>query len=286
MDESSAPPLIELAPNHKTGLQLSNPVLVAAGCYGWGNEYRGLVEPELLGAVVVGPVTMGPRRGARPPRAVPFPGGVLLHTGLANPGLLAVLRRSSRVWAQSPVPVILHLAATTPSGVASACQRVSAVEPVAAVELGLRDGVEAEEAAALTAAARSTLRQPLLVRLGLADAAWLAEVVVAAGADGLTVAAPPRGTLPYHGRLVTGRLYGPVVFPLAMHALQQVAGRVKVPLLGCGGVTSADDGLAFLQAGAVAVQVDAALWHNPTSPARIAQTIAAGPVPSGKGSVV
>jgi dihydroorotate dehydrogenase (NAD+) catalytic subunit len=268
------PLAIELAPRHKTGLHLRTPVMVAAGCYGLGTEYRGVVEVESLGAVVVGPVTMRRRAGAAPPRAVPIPGGVLLHTGLANPGLPTVLRRYGRAWERSPAPVILHLAATSPGEVTAACLRASGVEMVAGVELGLHDGVEPGDAQALVAAAQSALRQPLLVRLPLPNAARLAEVTVAAGADALTVGAPPRGTVFHRDRFVTGRLYGPFVLPLALRALRQAAEAVDVSLVGCGGVGSVEDALAFLQAGASAVQVGAALWQDPSGAIRIATEVA------------
>ena len=88
---------IDLAPEHKVGLTLTNPVMPAAGCYGLGAEYAQLVEVETLGAVVVGPVTAAARRGTDPPRTVPVVGGVLLHTGLANRGIGAIVHRAARV---------------------------------------------------------------------------------------------------------------------------------------------------------------------------------------------
>ncbi|HEC36547.1 MAG TPA: dihydroorotate dehydrogenase [Anaerolineae bacterium] len=267
--------MVELAPQHKTGLRLSNPVMVAAGCYGLGIEYRALLEVGALGAVVVGPVTMRARPGAAPPRSLPVPGGVLLHTGLANPGLPTTLHRYGRAWKRSAVPVILHLAATSPGEVVAACRRLNTAETVSGVELGLRDDTEPDEAAALVAAAREVIRQPLLVRLPLTGTTSLAARAVEAGADVLTVAAPPRGTVLHQGRFVTGRLYGPFTLPLALRALRRVTKVVDVPLVGCGGIYSADDALAFLRAGATAVQVDAALWRDPSSPARIAREVAA-----------
>ncbi len=255
--------MIELAPQHKIGLQLHSPLIVAAGCYGLGGEYRNLLTVESLGAVVVGPLTMRARAGAAPPRAVPLPDGVLLHTALDNPGLLAALRRNGALWARSPVPLLLHLTATSPEEVEAACRRLAAVEAVAAVELGLRDDIDPDEAQELVGAARGASVQPLLVRLPLADALWLAPSVVAAGADALTVAAAPRGTVFYQGHWISGRLYTPSVLPLALRALRQVRERVNVPLVGCGGVLTAQGVRDFLQAGAAAVQVDAALWHNP-----------------------
>ena len=261
----------------KSDLSLRNPLLVAAGCYGLGTEYRGLLAVERLGAVIVGPVTMRARPGAAPPRAVPLPGGLLLHTGLDNPGLSVVLRRFARAWARIPTAVIFHLAATTPGEVAAAGLRLSGVDALVAVELGLPDGADPDEVAALVGAARSALTLPLLVRLPLSSAVWLAEAAVEGGADALTVGAPPRGTAVHEGRFVTGRLYGPLVHPLALRALRQVAGSVKVPLIGCGGVYSTADARAFLQAGAVAVQVDAALWRDPAGVGRMAQELAAAP---------
>jgi dihydroorotate dehydrogenase (NAD+) catalytic subunit len=301
---------VELAPNHKVGLLLANPVMPAAGCFGFGTEYAHLVEADPLGAVVVGPVTAGPRRGAAPPRAVPVSGGVLLHTGLANPGVAAIVRRHARVWARSPVPVIVHVAGTSPDEAASCCRRLSRVEAVAGIELGLPDTADPEDVAAIVRAVRAATGRPLIVRLPLASAQnpygdlhftrnsedgvlgfskkqflssadVLCELAVECGADALTVAAPPRGAVWYAPgeRFVTGRLYGPLVLPQALRALRRVARLVPVPLIGCGGVHSADDALAFLRAGATAVQVDAALWRDPACLARIARGLSSAVVP-------
>jgi dihydroorotate dehydrogenase (NAD+) catalytic subunit len=274
---------VDLAPGHKAGLTLANPVMPTAGCFGFGTEYSRLIEVELLGAVVVGPITAAPRRGAEPPRTLPIPGGVLLHTGLANPGVTAVVRRYARAWARSPVPVIAHVAGTTCNEAAGCCRRLAGVEAISGIELGLPDtadgpaalaGVRAD-ATAIIRAARAVARQPLIVRLPLAWADALCEVAVEAGADALTVAAPPRGTV-WHkpcGRFVTGRLYGPFVRPLALRALRRVAELVSVPLIGCGGIHSAEDARAFFRAGAVAVQVGGAVWHDPACLARIARSL-------------
>ena len=281
---------VDLAPSHKVGLTLANPVMPAAGCFGFGTGYARLVEVEALGALVVGPLTARPRRGAEPPRTLPIPGGVLLHTGLANPGLAAALRRYARAWARSPVPVVVHVAGVGPEEAASCCERLARLEAIAGVELGLPDTVTLDDAAAIIRAARAATGQPLIVRLPLAQADALGEAAVAAGADALTVAAPPRGSVWHapHGRFVSGRLYGPFVLPLALSALRHVAQRVSVPLIGCGGIHSARDAQAFLRAGATAIQVDSALWRDPACLARIARSLspadaplaAAGPGPA------
>jgi dihydroorotate dehydrogenase (NAD+) catalytic subunit len=268
------PHAIELGARHKAGLRLASPVMVAAGCYGFGKEYNRLVEGDALGALVVGPVTLRPRKGAAPPRAVPIPGGVLLHTGLENPGLPAVLRRHRRVWERSPAPIVVHLAATSPHETAAACERLRGEEAVAALELGLADHVTTDEAAVLVSAAATAYSyRPLLVRLPAESASALAAAIAGAGADVLTVAAPPRGTVRYRNAWVTGRLYGGVVLPMTMRKLRRVARSVDLPLVGCGGVRSADDALILLQAGAAAVQIDSALWKDPSSPARIAREL-------------
>ncbi len=304
--------MVELAPDHKTGLTLANPVMPAAGCFGFGTEYSRLIEVERLGAVVVGPVTARPRQGANPPRILPLPsceggavyardlaeartrdsaaGGILLHTGLANPGVTAVIRRYARAWARSPVPVIVHVAGAHPAEVVECCQKLSSVEAVAAIELGLPDdnGSSAglagvlDDTIALTRAARRATSLPLIVRLPLVSASALCEAAVGAGADALTIAAPPRGTV-WHAptnRFIAGRLYGRFVLPLALRALHQVAELAPVPLIGCGGIHTTEDGLAFLRAGAVAVQIGGALWRDPACLARIARDLSAAVGPS------
>ena len=277
--------VVQLAPNHKIGLALRNPVMPAAGCFGFGTEYAHLVDVEALGASVVGPVTAKPRRGANPPRTVPIPGGVLLHTGLANPGVATVVRRYARRWAHSSVPVIVHVAGTSPDEAATCCRQLSGVEAVSGVELGLPDTPSGsagssdvallDDAVAIIQAARTNTSQPLIVQLPLDSAPALCEAAVEAGADALTVAAPPRGTA-WHasdGRFVTGRLYGHFVLPLALRAVHRVAESVAVPLIGCGGIHNVADATAFLQAGATAIQVSGGLWHDPACLARIARSL-------------
>lgn len=267
---------LELAPHHKTGLTLASPVMPAAGCFGYGAEYASLVDQGMLGALVVGPVTAGPRRGAAPPRIVPLAGGLLFHTGLANPGVAAVVRRYGRIWARSPVPVIVHVAGVSPDEAAACCRRLSGIEAVAAVELGLPDSADPADLAAIVRAARAAASQPLIVRLPLMGAEVLCEVAAEAGADALTVAAPPRGSVWVEpaGRFVSGRLYGAFVLPQVVRALRGVAGRVSLPLVGCGGVYCVEDALVLFRAGAMVVQVDAALWRDPACLSIIAQGVA------------
>jgi dihydroorotate dehydrogenase (NAD+) catalytic subunit len=149
--------------------------------------------------------------------------------------------------------------------------------------LGLADGLAhspeptdfLDDVTVIIRMAKSAARQPLIVRLPLNWAGALCESAVDAGADALTVAAPPRGSMWHEpsGGFVTGRLYGSFVLPLALRALCRVAELVRVPLIGCGGIHSTKDALAFLRAGAVAVQVGGAIWRDPTCLARIARSL-------------
>jgi dihydroorotate dehydrogenase (NAD+) catalytic subunit len=253
----------------------------AAGCFGLGGEYQDLVDYDALGAVVVGPVTARPRPGVAPPRAIPLPGGVLLHTGLANPGIEAVIQSYAHLWRRLTVPTIVHVAATHPGEVESCCRRLASIDNVCGIELGLPPDVTENEAGDLVQSAARAAYQPLLVRLPLSSAHLLCTTAVEAGAHALTVAAPPRGKAWDAGGkcFVTGRLYGPLVLPLALRALQRVAERVTVPLIGSGGVHSTEDAQAFLSAGAVAIQVGSALWRDPECLAGIATSLAAADLP-------
>lgn len=262
--------LIELAPNHKRGLVLKNPVMNAAGVLGFAAEYRGLVDFAALGAFVTNPVTLNPRTPAAAPNSVELPDGVLIHTGLPNPGVRSALRRYSREWVRFDTVVLVHLAATSPGEVRRAIDLIEPEDRVNGVELGLRDHVTSAEMTSLIHAAAGG--PPLLVRLPVARAAELAEVAVQAGADALTVGAPAREKVEVDGRAVTGRRYGPDQFSVALEAVRAVRLGVaeSVPIVGAGGVFSVENARAMLEAGAAAVQVDAALWRDPGVLAQIA----------------
>lgn len=264
--------MIELAPGHKHGLVLANPVMNAAGVLGLGSEYRGLVPLARLGAFVTNPVTLNPRTPAHPPNVVVTEQGLVIHTGLPGPGVREVVRRHNREWRHLGAPVIFHLAATTPPEVERAVTRLEAADGLSGIELGLRDDASATEVQRLVEAARGG--PPLLVRLPVARAAHLAPAAARAGADALTVGGAPRQAAPAQAHLpgqpqdklhrVTGRLYGPGCFEQAYAAVSAVAALgLGLPLVGAGGIFALDQARQMLAAGAVAIQVDAAVWGNP-----------------------
>jgi dihydroorotate dehydrogenase (NAD+) catalytic subunit len=266
--------MIELAPDHKVGLSLLHPLMPAAGCFGYSVEYAGLTDITQLGAVVTNPVTLRPRRGAPQPRLVETDDGIILNTDDQNRGVRQVIQRHAAAWRRLAVPILVHLAPDEPAHVMRTTQALASTGVVAGFELGLPEAVSAAHATELINAARSG-ELPVLVRLPLYQATALAVACVKAGADALVVAAPPvAAAVQPGGRVVTGRLYGHVVHALVLPVLQQVRAVVSVPLVGSGGVHGAADAHAFLQAGAVAVQVDGALWRAPHQLALLIDSLA------------
>lgn len=239
---------------------LSQPLMNAAGSLGFAPERRAAVEWNRFGAFITNPISLGPRSPAQGKRYAPYPGGFLLHTGYPNPGLSAVLRRFAGAWARAPLPVIVHLLGQSPEEAAAAVRRLEGLEGVIGVELGLPPKMDAATAQELVTAAAGELQ--LIVRLPLEQALELAPVVIAAGAAAVSLGAP-RGVLPEaNGQFTEGRLYGPGVFPLALHTVRELV-RLELAggmVIGGGGVYEEEQVQAMLGAGAAAVQVDAALW--------------------------
>jgi dihydroorotate dehydrogenase (NAD+) catalytic subunit len=276
----------------------------ASGLLGFADEYRGLVDFTRLGAFVTNALTARPRTPAHPPNAIPLPNGVLIHTGLPNPGVRAAVRRYDREWQRLGPPVIVHLAATTPEDVRRSVEHLDSAEGVSGIELGLREDISVEEVDHSIRAALGG--PPLIVRLPIMRAAELCAAVAQAGADALTVGAPMRtsppstslrtdpGLLreaPLWGSIANGsgegesqdeegkqkwkgRFYGPESFPVALEAVRAVVGAMPaspLPIVGAGGIFSVEDARAMLAAGAVAVQVDAAVWIEPRRLTQLAQ---------------
>lgn len=258
--------MIELTRAGKDSLVIDTPVMPAAGVFGFdGTAYRDLIDLAKLGAIVTNPMTWKARRVARGPRVVDMPGGVLVHTGLPNPGVPRVIKQYAGRWRHSVIPVIVHLATTTPADVSRAASALDRVEGVAGIELGLHDQATPDDVEQLVGAALDATMRPLLVRVPLYNAVPLALAAQDTGAGGVVVAAPPRGTTrdAETGQLVGGRVYGPWLKAQALRAVGQVARAVEIPVTGCGGIYSPDDARDFIEAGAVAVQVDTVIWAQP-----------------------
>jgi dihydroorotate dehydrogenase (NAD+) catalytic subunit len=247
----------------KSSLAFSLPLMNAAGTLGFAPEPRLHGELGQLGAFLTNPVSLQPRTPAHGVRGLPFPGGFLLHTGYPNPGLEAVLRRCVPRWERSPLPVIVHLLGQGVDDLASMALRLETVPGVMGIEIGFPKDVPRNLVKAFIEAACGEL--PLIARLPVDQAAELAPVALAAGAEAVSLGAP-RGALPLPGgRLVEGRLYGPALFPQALAAVRSLA-QTGVPVIGAGGVYSQAQIQAMLAAGAMAVQFDSVLWRGNWQP--------------------
>jgi dihydroorotate dehydrogenase (NAD+) catalytic subunit len=284
---------VDLAPGHKRGLRLRNPVLVASGTFGYGTEYQKLVDIQRLGAICSKGITLHPRAGNATPRIAETPAGMLNAIGLQNIGVERVVREMAPIWARWDVPVIVNVAGETVEDYASLAERLDGVAGVAGLELNIScpnvtaDGRlfadDAHLAAAATAAARARTDLPLMVKLSpnVTDIAEIARAVEAAGADSISLINTLVGMtidLKTHRPFlanVTGGLSGPAIRPVAVRSVYAVAQAVRVPIVGIGGIAGTDDALEFFLAGAGAIQVGTANFVNPGTALAIVDGLAA-----------
>lgn len=258
----------------KRDLYFRTPILNAAGMLGFAPDFRSLADfgnlTNELGAFVTNPLSWRPRRVTAHPAAVEYPGGFLLHTGLPNPSLSSAVKKYARKWADSSLPIIVHLMADRPEETARMVESLEGLENAMAAELGfaplLTDDI------ILTALDMSLGELPLIVSLPMEDAVRLAPRVIEKGAAAVSLSAP-RGSLaltlplghpsPEYGRgeLIHGRLYGPSLFPQSLEIVRRLAG-AGIPVIGAGGVYTREQAEVMKEAGAMAVQVDAVLWRG------------------------
>jgi len=280
----------------KRDLYFSKPLLNAAGSLGFVPDFRSLREAppkqsegggdfgslNTLGAFVTNPFSLRPRLPTAQPAVIEYPGGFLLHTGLPNPGLKAGLKKYSAKWTRSDLPVIVHLMADRPEETRNMVRLLEEVENVMAVELGFAP-LLADDILMLTL--EMCLGEiPLIFSLPVEQVLSLGPRLVQDGAQAISIAAP-RGalslTLPSPvGRggfrshlpmgegtgvreIVTGRIYGPSLFPQTLDTVNNAV-KLGIPIIGSGGVWTKENADAMLSVGALAVQVGAALW-NPAS---------------------
>ncbi|MBN1452681.1 MAG: hypothetical protein JW963_16820 [Anaerolineales bacterium] len=243
----------------KQDLTFSTPYMNAAGMLGFAPDFRAPVPWEAFGAFVTNPLSLRARRPTTKPALVEYPGGFLLHTGLPNPGLPAVIKKYARRWADSRLPVIVHLMADRPDETSRMVGSLEGQENIAAVELGFAP-LLAEDIILLTI--EMCLGElPLIVSLPFEQVLSLGPQVIQEGAAAISLAVP-RGMLTADdGQLTTGRLSGPALFPQALLTVRDAA-QANIPVIGAGGVGSKENADAMLSVGALAVQVDESLWKG------------------------
>lgn len=272
---------VQLAPGHKPGLLLANPVMTASGTFGYGTEYSQLIEIQRLGAIICKGTTLEPRGGNPQPRLVETASGVINSIGWQNIGVKALIREKAPIWAGWRVPVIVNIGGDTADDYAAVARELDGVAGISGIEVniscpnvragGAAFGTSPEQAAEVTAAVRSATSLPVMVKLtpNTGDIGGIAKAVAETGADAVSLInsvsamtidiAARRPTL---GN-ISGGLSGPAIRPLALALVYEVAGAVDIPVIGCGGIVTADDALEFIMAGASAVQVGSATFNNP-----------------------
>lgn len=288
----------ELAPQHKSGLLLKNPVMLASGTFGYGVENARIAEIHRLGAIVCKGTTLHARPGNEQPRILETASGMLNSIGLQNPGIHAVLRKYAPLWANWQTPVLINIAGETIEEFVALAEIIEGVEGVAGIEVnvscpniragGAVFGADPQTVADVTAAVRRATTLPLIVKLSpdSGDARPTALAAAASGADAVslinTLNAMSINTRTRHPTFanVTGGLSGPSLKPLALRMVYEVADALRsaypnTPVIGIGGIGNTHDALEFLMAGASAIQVGTMNFVNPRAGVEIVEGIEA-----------
>ena len=282
---------VQLAPKHPQGLLLTNPVMTASGTFGYGTEYSHMFDIQKLGAIVSKGTTLEPREGNPQPRIAETACGLLNSIGLQNIGVKALIKEKAPVWAGWRVPVIVNIAGETIEDYAQLAGELDGVAGISAIEVniscpnvkagGVEFGANPESAARVTAAVKAATSLPVLVKLtpNTSNIAEIAIAVAEAGADAISLINTLKGMAiditrrrPLLGS-ITGGLSGPAIKPVALHMVYEVAGAVELPIIGCGGITTASDAIEFIMAGASAIQVGTASFANPRAPLDVLEGI-------------
>lgn len=245
----------------KRDLYFSKPLMNAAGSSGFTPDSRTGIPLDSFGAFVTNPISLRLRLPTAPPAVIEFPGGFLLHTGLPNPGIHTTLKKYSAKWTRSALPIIVNLMADRPEETQQMVRTLESQENVMAVELGFAP-LLADDIILLTL--EMCLGElPLIFSLPVEQVLSLGPRLIQGGAQAISIAAP-RGSLmtdySITDHLVTGRLFGPSLFPQTLETVNNAA-KLGIPIIGAGGVWSKQNADAILSVGALAVQVDAALWN-------------------------
>jgi len=274
------------------GIALDNPVIPASGTFGYGKEFSEFYDLDVLGSLSFKGTTLLPREGNPLPRIAEAPSGMLNAVGLQNPGAEAVLREElPALRRRFHKPVMANISGFSIDDYARTCAMLEQDEAVGWLEVniscpnvhggGMSFGTDPKQAAAVTAAVRKVTKKPVIMKLtpNVTDITEIARACEGAGADGLslinTVTAlridlkTRRPVL----KNVTGGLSGPAVFPIALRAVWQVFEAVRIPIVGLGGIASAEDVIEMMLAGATAVEVGAANLRDPLACPKIIEAL-------------
>lgn len=272
------------------GLTLKNPIMTASGTFGFGREYDEFYDIGRLGGIVGKGLTLAPREGNDGVRIAETPSGILNCVGLQNPGVEYFIENELPFMKSKGAVVVANVAGSTVSDYERIVERLSETD-VDMIELniscpnvksgGMAFGVLPSGVEEVTRAVRGKCRKPLIVKLSpnVANISDNAKAAENGGADAISLintitgmAVDLKSRRPLLGN-VTGGLSGPCVKPVALRMVRQAYKAVSVPIIGLGGIESADDALEFMLCGATAVQVGTANLHDPYAALRIAEDL-------------
>ncbi|HLE42256.1 MAG TPA: dihydroorotate dehydrogenase [Nitrospirota bacterium] len=263
------------------GIKLKNPVLTASGTFGYGEEYADFVDLNRLGGVIVKGISLKPIAGNPPPRIWETPSGMLNAIGLENPGVEVFLREKLPFLRQYDTAVIVNIFGCSVDDYLAVAERLDGAEGVSGIEVniscpnvkagGMAFGTDVKATFELLSTVRKATRLPLIAKLSpnVTDVTDFAKAARDAGCDGLSLintllgmAIDVRTGKPRLANC-TGGLSGPAIRPVAVRMAWQVASAVSLPIIGMGGIVTAEDALEFILAGASAVAVGTANFMNP-----------------------
>lgn len=272
------------------GVELKNPVMTASGTFGSGAEYSEFVDLNRLGAVVTKGVANVPWPGNPTPRIAEVYGGMLNAIGLQNPGIDVFVKRDIPFLKQYDTKIIVNVCGKTTEDYIEVVERLGD-EPVDLLEIniscpnvkegGIAFGQDPKAVEAITREVKKHAKQPIIMKLSpnVTDITVMAKAAEAGGADVLSLINTLTGMKIDINRRAfaiankTGGMSGPAVKPIAVRMVYQVANAVKLPIIGMGGIATAEDALEFILAGATAVSVGTANFYNPYATIEIAQGI-------------
>ena len=276
-----------------SGVELQNPIIPASGCFGYGYEFNDLYPiDKYLGSISIKGTTLEPRYGNELPRIAETPSGLLNSVGLQNPGIHKVisdeLPRLREVFHQ---PIIANISGFSIDEYVECCRLITGEDQIGIIELnvscpnvhggGMSFGTSPESVAEVVKAVKRVVTRPLYVKLtpNVTDIVAIAKAAEKAGADGLVLINTLLG-MRFNLRTgqpilanLTGGLSGPAIFPVALRMVWQVSQACKVPVIGCGGVSSAEDVAEMMMAGASAVEIGSANLRDPYACMKIAQEL-------------
>lgn len=265
---------------HIAGVEFQNPLIAASGTFGFGHEYQEFYPLSTLGGISCKGITLAERPGNPPPRIAETPGGMLNSVGLQNPGVDHFIESDLPRLKEQGTVVIANIAGNTPEDYCLMAEKLSDTA-VDMIELniscpnvkqgGVQFGTSCEGVAGITAAVRKYCKKPLMVKLSpnVSDIGEIAAAAESAGADalsmintltGMRIDIRTRRPILHNN---TGGLSGPAVLPVAVRMVWQAAQRVKIPIVGMGGISSWQDAVEMLLAGASALQIGTVLFSDP-----------------------